>query len=374
MVAGFRRGFGMRCVAMVSIGLLLFACGTKGGDDVADASSGEAGTTAGTLESTAADPTGSPTGPSTTASESGSGSASDPSTTSAVDSEGSSGDGTSGEEIEIWELRTDGYAPPLQETKYSCFSFTFPTEQLHHIVGITPMVTSPIVHHYVLSLADSEVALNPDNDCVEWPSHILWAWAPGIESIELPPEAGFLVGQQGPTVTFILQVHYNNPLMMPLSDDGGLDLHVTKQLRPNRAGVFTQGDILSIYVPGGDPAFEYVASCNGNMTAQLLPEPIHVFASFLHAHQLGSRLWTEVERDGAPAGEIARDDPFTFATQNFQPTDFDLMPGDALETHCVYDSSDKQGATMGGEGSDDEMCINFMMYWPWVPSEACGIL
>jgi hypothetical protein len=169
-------------------------------------------------------------------------------------------------------------------------------------------------------------------------------------------------------------VHYNNPLLMPLVDNDGVDVHVTPTLRPQRAGVFTQGDILSIYVPPGDPAYEYVATCAGDVTADLMPQPIHVFSSFLHAHVMGIRLWTDVERNGMPMGEIARDDPFTFNTQQFQPADFDIQPGDVLRTHCVYDSSMRDTPTQGGEESDEEMCLNFMMYYPWIPAESCGVL
>ncbi|HWB74355.1 MAG TPA: hypothetical protein VG755_05355 [Nannocystaceae bacterium] len=359
-------------------GLIMFvlaaACASEGGNDSAADSGSEGTSNTSTTSPSTSDPSGSPTTASTSATTSAESTmgTTDPATTDPSETDGGSGESGNDEEIEVWELRTDGFMPPQQETHYACFSFTFPTEQLHHIVGIVPQVTSPIVHHYVLSLADSEVQLDPNNSCVEWPAHILWAWAPGIEAIDLPPEAGFLVGHQGPSVTFILQVHYNNPLAMPFADDGGIDLHVTKQLRPNRAGIFTQGDILSIYIPGGNPAFEYTAVCGSDVTANLLTEPIHVFASFLHAHQIGRQLWTSVIRDGSTM-ELARDDPFSFDTQNFQPVDFDVMPGDRLETHCVYDSSG-MGAVMGGEDSNDEMCINFMMYYPWIPSEACGVL
>lgn len=286
-------------------------------------------------------------------------------------------DGTDTElpdDVEIWELRAGGFEPPTTETHYSCFSFTFPVDQLHHIVGFAPSVTSPIIHHYVLSIADAPVELNPNDSCVEWPAHILWAWGPGGEEVMLPDEAGFLVGHQGPEVTFILQVHYNNPLQMPLVDNDGVDLHVTKSLRPNRAGVFSQGDILSILIPPGDPAYEHVATCGGEITQSIFTEPLHVFASFLHAHQIGSVMYTDVHRGGDLVGEIARQDPFNFDMQMFQTADFDMMPGDIIQTHCTYDSTEREGITMGGPASDEEMCINFMMYYPWIPSETCGAL
>jgi hypothetical protein len=305
---------------------------------------------------------------------------SEPGTDDGVDDDAGSdesvddGDTEMPDDIEVWELRAGGFSPPASETVYSCFSFTFPVDQLHHVVGFAPQVTSPIIHHYVLSLADAPVQLDPNDSCVEWPAHILWAWAPGVETTMLPDEAGFLVGHQGEEVTFILQVHYNNPLQMPLVDDDGIDVLVTKTLRPNRAGIFSQGDIFSILIPPGDPAYEHIATCGGQQTQSILTEPMHVFGSFLHAHQIGSVLYTEVHRDGALVGEIARQDPFDFNMQKFQDADFDVMPGDELQTHCVYDSSGLSGVTMGGPGSEEEMCINFMMYYPWVPAETCGVL
>lgn len=281
---------------------------------------------------------------------------------------------TEADDIEVWELRAGGFAPPTSETVYSCFAFTFPVDQLHHVVGFRPAVTSPMIHHYVLSRADGPVQIDPNDSCIEWPAHIMWAWAPGVEETLLPEEAGFLVGDQGEEVTFILQVHYNNPLQMPFVDNDGVDLLVTKTLRPNRAGIFSQGDIFSIVIPPGDPAFEFVATCGSDATQNILTEPMHVFGSFLHAHQIGSVLYTEVQRGGDVIGEIARQDPFDFNMQKFQDADFDVMPGDQLQTFCVYDSSERTDVTLGGPASEEEMCINFMMYYPWFPSETCGAL
>jgi hypothetical protein len=291
----------------------------------------------------------------------------------ATDDTADDGD-TETEDIEVWELRAGGFEPPTVETSYSCFAFTFPVDQLHHVIGFAPSVTSPLIHHYVLSLADGPVQIDPNDSCIEWPAHIMWAWAPGVEETMLPDEAGFLVGDQGDEVTFILQVHYNNPLQMPFADNDGVDLLVTKTLRPNRAGIFSQGDIFSIAIPPGDPAYEFVATCSGDATANILTEPMHVFGSFLHAHQIGSVMYTEVERGGDVIGEIARQDPFDFNMQKFQDADFDVMPGDQLQTHCIYDSTERTDVTLGGPASEEEMCINFMMYYPWVPSETCGAL
>jgi hypothetical protein len=304
---------------------------------------------------------------------SGSGTATSSDSASATSTADEGSDSSGANAFERIELRADGFSPPVTETWYSCFSFQFELDQLHHIVGFEPVVDSPIVHHYVLSLADGPLNLDPNDACFEWPAQILWAWAPGIEDQMLPEEAGFLIGDTpGGVQTFVLQVHYNDPLLQGLSDDNGIDVLVTPELRPNDAGIFSQGDIFALSIPPGQTAYEHVATCSGAQTGSALDHSIHVFASFLHAHEIGKQLWTDVYRGGRKVGTIANDDPFDFNDQKFVAADFDVEPGDTFETHCVYDSSGRTGVTPGGVASDEEMCIDFMMYYPKVGGEKCG--
>jgi len=41
-----------------------------------------------------------------------------------------------------------------------------------------------------------------------------------------------------------------------------------------------------------------------------------------------------------------------------------IQPGDRLVTHCVYSSQTKDKRTRFGEGTDDEMCFNFLLVYP----------
>ena len=104
------------------------------------------------------------------------------------------------------------------------------------------------------------------------------------------------------------------------------------------------------------------------------PDEMDVFSSFLHAHEIGVAIESEVFRGGQSLGMIARQDPYVFDNQWFQPTDLTLQPGDELETRCTYDSTDRVEPTPGGVASSEEMCINFMMYFPWIPAETCGAI
>ncbi len=364
------RGFLFGCLS------LPLACGGSddGGDDAAGSSSGTptGGDGSGSANPTSAgdDATSGATSNATTMGPGGT----DTGTGDGPGDESGTSGGVVPDDAETWELRTD-YTPlfPI-ETYYSCFSFSVPVDQLYHIIGFEPVVTSPIVHHYVLSAADGPTNYDPNIPCVEWPEKIIWAWAPGMPAQYLPQEAGFLAGHTGDTVNFVLQVHYNNPLLTDFTDTGGIDVIVTPTLREHRAGVFSQGDIGSISIPAGMSAYEHTATCSGAETSSLFTDPIHVFASFLHAHEIGAAIRSEVHRDGNLVGVIAEEDPFDFNYQKFLEADVEIQPGDQIDTICTYDSSGQGGTTNGGPASDEEMCINFMMYYPWTEAETCGSL
>jgi hypothetical protein len=278
------------------------------------------------------------------------------------------------DELEVWELRTDGFAPPVTETWYSCFSFSIELDRLHHVIGFEPVVSHPVIHHYILSLANQPTEVDPQEPCYEWQPRMIWGWAPGIAPMALPDEAGILVGDNpGATANFILQVHYNNPLLEPVEElFEGIDIIATPNLRPHDAFVWSQGDIANISIPPGDPSYVHTARCTESLTTSQLDHPIHVFASFLHAHEIGVAITSEQYRGGDLLTEIASQVPYDFNTQQFQPTDVLIRPGDEIETRCTYDSTGREGQTVGGVASRDEMCINFMMYYPRIRSERCG--
>jgi hypothetical protein len=148
---------------------------------------------------------------------------------------------------------------------------------------------------------------------------------------------------------------------------------LTNQLRPNNASVLALGDVPGISIPPGEPAYEFTSECPGPVTALALSEPLTVFGTMLHAHKLGRQIYTEQFRDGAKIGELGREDNFDFNLQKIEAIEGTIMPGDRLKTTCVYDSTGASGVTNGGEGTDDEMCLNFLAYYPEIPYPACTI-
>ena len=296
------------------------------------------------------------------------------------DGDGDSGDGDGdGESQQRWEIRMPDFSPPAPfPTYYSCYAQTIEVPADIHIVGFEPKVTDNHVHHYVVQILDTPTTDDPIDLCIEDPwEDMIWGWAPGGENLYLPPEAGFRAGTNG-TVTVRFQVHYDNPLNQSFTDSGGFDVLYTDQLRPNDAGIATFGDINPIYIPANDSAHEHVASCPGTFTSANFGGPLNVIATWLHAHDIGSVLWGEVvPAGGGDSFELGREDPYYFDNQTFKPIPPDtlLMPGDEVRTHCVYDNSGNNNPVTGGPLTQDEMCINFVLYYPKSDAfDECGQL
>lgn len=352
-------------------GLLLAGCADRDLSGQTDSDDSDTSDTQSTAAESDSDPTVDPTGDPSVDPTSDPTDPTDPT----VDPTDPTVDPTEGPVVDgVWELRMPDYSPPQVQTWYSCYAFNIPVEQALHITGFRPQVDDPHIHHYVVGVYDTPQNLDPNAFCGQWVEDMIWGWAPGGEELNLPPDVGFRVGDSG-TVTFVVQIHYNNPLQEPFVDNDGFDVFYTSNLRPNEAGILRIGDIFGINIPAGEPAHEHIATCPSWATQNALKNDINVVGTWLHAHEIGSRLWTEVYRDGNMVGELGREDPFFFDYQTFKPQSAVIKPGDELRTHCVYDASGRDFPTSGGEGTDDEMCINFLLYYPHDPSlVSCGAL
>lgn len=282
---------------------------------------------------------------------------------------GGDGDGDGDGEETSWRVGAEGFAVPTVETFYACFEVTVPVDALKHVVGFRPEIdpnSAAYVHHFVLTQSPGPSGDPQGSECYDLNGDLMWAWAPGVVDYDLPPEAGYLVGDAASEVTLRVQIHYNNPLgTAGVVDSSGVRVVYSDELRANNAGSVVFADVLGITIPPGEPAYKHVADCLPNQSEAMLNGPITVIGSMLHAHELGSVLWTDVYRQGEFVGELNRDDPFSFATQNYKTIDnFVIQPGDLVENHCVYDSTERTEPTYGGLGTFDEMCWNEMMYYP----------
>ncbi|CAI7843886.1 unnamed protein product, partial [Closterium sp. NIES-54] len=174
-----------------------------------------------------------------------------------------------------------------------------------------------------------------------------------------------------PHPTPSLQVHFTNPKgRADLIDNSGLYLKLAPSLRPMDASIMLSGPVPYDYlikIPPGMPSWTQVSTCPGECTAKVFGnESVKIIGSFLHLHTLGRQLYTDVFRKGSKVATISRQDYYDFASQQTIPftPEFELLPGDELRTSCVWDSSDRTNVTVGGPSTEEEMCIDYLIYYP----------
>jgi hypothetical protein len=273
----------------------------------------------------------------------------------------------------------DGFAVPDVDNLYQCFTFSPNLAAGAQATAWAPIVDDErVLHHWILYRTKEPQADGGVMPC-QMPSDAKFVagWAPGGGNYVMPQDVGLEFG--GPDDHFILQVHYNNTAQYSDAvDRSGVALCEAETPRPQEAGIFTLGSYL-INIPAGAQGHTVEGTCPSWMT-NLLPEPVHILASFPHMHELGRRITTEILRDGleSAAETLVDVDPFQFTNQQYYAHEPEVLihPGDSLRTRCVYDNPNDHTVFLG-EGTEDEMCFNFVMIYPLDvvgPNRECGLL
>uniref|UniRef100_A0AC34GFV6 Copper type II ascorbate-dependent monooxygenase C-terminal domain-containing protein n=1 Tax=Panagrolaimus sp. ES5 TaxID=591445 RepID=A0AC34GFV6_9BILA len=155
----------------------------------------------------------------------------------------------------------------------------------------------------------------------------------------------------------------------------GFKITYTPHLRPHDAGIIELGHIYSdaSSIPPGQKGFPLTSYCIEDCTNKLPKGGITIFGTQLHAHETGRKLWTSHFRNGVKIGEINRDNHYTHHWQHIMALQkpVKVKPGDVLTTTCVYDTADKTGFVFGGYEITNEMCVNYIYYYPVSEIEVC---
>jgi hypothetical protein len=217
--------------------------------------------------------------------------------------------------------------------------------------------------------------------CANMPSQcksaILYAWGKGGGPFVLPSVTGVEIGSVGRTYV-ALQVHYNNPTnVTDLLDSSGVNIYRTNQIRATQAGLFAFGTVNFTLLPQV-AEYSVSGSCPSAVTNAAIPAAgVTAYSSFMHAHQRGRRMWTEVWRDGALIATLGNNQNYDFNLQKVVGlTPFvQLRPNDTFTTYCTYDTTHDTQNVTHGETTANEMCFNFVAYYPLIgtkPLLACG--
>ncbi|XP_004530932.1 tyramine beta-hydroxylase [Ceratitis capitata] len=287
------------------------------------------------------------------------------------------------------QVTLENVTVPAKETTYWChiqkLDESFAAKQ--HIVQFEPLITSPdLVHHLEVfhCETDAEVEIPLYNgDCEKMPleakvcSKVISLWAMGASTFTYPPETGLPVGGKDYNPYVRLEVHFNNPeLKEGRIDSSGMRIKLSPKLRQFDAGVMELGleytDKMAI--PPGQVGFPLSGYCIAECTEVALPSSgIIIFGSQLHTHLRGVRILTRHFRDNEELREINRDDYYSHHFQEMRNLHYKphVLPGDALVTTCYYNTLGYENVTLGGFSISDEMCVNYIHYYPATQLEVC---
>jgi hypothetical protein len=254
--------------------------------------------------------------------------------------------------------------------QYVCFGTDISVAQKRHVTALAPLTDNKKILHHIL-LFQSPKSESPDpkpcsaNGSASW--KLVAGWAPGGTNLELPPEAGY--PEEKGTTHWVVQLHYNNANnAQGEKDASGYQLCTTDKLRTHDAGVLAFGST-KFSLP---PRANTVVQCDYRLGAEF--KNVKVFNASPHMHTRGASMISEKLAGGKGAPATIHDTPaFDFGNQANYPADSTLTQGDVVRTRCGFKNMSDQ--TIGfGEATDEEMCFNFLSYYPAIADKTIGNL
>lgn len=242
--------------------------------------------------------------------------------------------------------KTKPFSVSTQPDQYTNFTFAAPWQGMMYARSFRVLDgNAAVIHHWLLyknagpvqdGAAGFSSGAHPDGELVH-------GWAPGGSSLYFDSDVGL---EMPSSVGYTLETHHNNTGSGAAPDNSGVEVCVTPTVPKNVASLSWLGtDAIS-----GTTASGVCSPTSG--------EPVHIITVSPHMHTKGVHMTGEITRaDGKK--EMLHDAPFDFQFQRSYPAKAILMPGDSVKTTCTYNAP-----TSFGEGTNDEMCYLFTMYYP----------
>ncbi|XP_055353897.1 dopamine beta-hydroxylase-like [Paramacrobiotus metropolitanus] len=295
-------------------------------------------------------------------------------------------------DVQIMEVLSDRVKVPARETTYWCVIKKLPhLNTKHHIIQYESAIqegNEDLVHHIEVFHCEIPTGIHIsewEGDCddgsapkdMDYCKRVIGAWAMGAPPLRYPPEAGYPIGGREFSPYVRIEMHYNNPEETAgRIDSSGIRFYYTTQLRPFDAGCIELGLEYTpkMAIPPRMDHFQLSGNCIAGCTEKgVPPDGINVFASQLHTHLTGMRVWTRHFRDGVELPELDRDNHYNTMFQEIRKLKKPvvILPGDELLTTCEFRTLDRSNATLGGYAISDEMCVNYIHYYPRTNLEVC---
>ena len=289
-----------------------------------------------------------------------------------------------------FDVKTNNLRVPPDDTTYWCKPMKLPViPEGGYLMGFGPVINNKaIVHHIVVYLCDSAADyLDQEGQCGTlddnvnrcWGLSPLGAWAVGGEEVRFPDDVGIPFSGKDGVQYVMLVVHYNNEEMRSdYVDSSGMKFYYTTNKPQYTGSVVLVGQVVmseTFFIPPGLPKATVAPYCSSHCTDAGIPSGgSTVFSVFLHSHTAGISIRLRQFRNGHDLGYIVQNDHYDFNYQDYiRPLkNVTILPGDSLQTECVYDTSKRTKLTMGGLSTTDEMCVAFLVVYPATSLRYCS--
>lgn len=229
--------------------------------------------------------------------------------------------------------------------EYRSFDFRDLVSSDRFIRRMEPIIDeSRVLHHITLKDDDTGV--------------YYYAWAPGTGPMQFP-EGGIRIT---PDTELEIEIHYNNGAGVPdVLDSSGIRLWLDEPVGTEWAIAAPQSWLIDVPPFGTDIT---QSTC-------MVDEPFTVLASMPHMHETGSAFSHTVRRADGSEETLISLTGWSFEAQYIYDIGVDLLPGDELTLRCEY-QNDGSDRVVGGLGTSDEMCFDFMFVTPPEAGQQCA--
>jgi dopamine beta-monooxygenase len=275
-------------------------------------------------------------------------------------------------------IQMDNFKLSNEHTQYICKNFKYSElglKEESHAVKFEPIIDNArMLHHMIIYECSFNVnTTDPEFSCLnDMPRcEMTYLWAVGGKDFYTPDKVGIRVG--GPKYdNIILQIHYDNPENLENHiDSSGVMMYSTKHFRTHDSGVMTLGvPMRLISIPPRNNAFPVQDACENSCST----EKIFIYSYAFHMHMIGSEIESRIIRNGKEIEKFEekewdfdRQDSGKFisiSTKVRLQKEIPIFKGDIFTTKCTYNSLERTNVTRGGYPSVDEMCYNFVAYYP----------
>jgi mono/diheme cytochrome c family protein len=260
------------------------------------------------------------------------------------------------------------YTPDSSQLdEYRCFVVDLGLSEDRFVTGYEVVPGDPReVHHailYVMESAQADAQAEAADAADPKPGYLCFGgpgaapsqwtvgWAPGSGALMYPQGTGLKLGAGRKAV---LQIHYNMS-NGAFPDRTKVELSLEKSV-DKQARIFPVGTNDIVLPPG-----QADAPATGSLKIPANAGQVTVWGVAPHMHQRGHTLRVDYQEGGQKACVVNVDD-WNFHWQGFGLYDKPLTAqgGGTLSIRCGYDTTHETMVVQHGEGTSDEMCLNFL--------------